>query len=244
MTTLTLTPEQALNLHVPATVELLEGWSGPGIAVVLADEAMGRSRDRRVEVVVWDGTPMSGDDVFTAGEPGIFPVSAREYRALLLPLSRPEVIDRLYRVMAAGVRCPHPAGLQWPQQAIVSGHRWVVCGQCNAHNGEPGYLRPPVDLSAFRNVKAEGWGPELEAALLYLSWVRMAGGMGPIGYVFAPRIDGCRAGRHDVVLSDLQAAIRAHEPRTPDTCDSYWLSLGNALLDITPEGPTLRALVP
>lgn len=231
--TLTLTPEKARTLTIPATDELLRGWVGPGIYTDNQEV-----RDIACLGLGKLGWVAAGYYWPAANEAGVQGVPIAK---VALPL-RPEVIDRMYRVMAAGVRCPHPAGLQWPQQAIVSGHRWVVCGQCNAHNGEPGYLHPPADLSAFRNIKAEGWGVELEAALLYLSWARMAGGMRPIRGWLGPLREDWRDGVMYAPKRDFVGGEhRGHAYCGPDDRP---LSEGFALLDITPEGPVIRAEVP
>ena len=70
-----------------------------------------------------------------------------ETHELSLDLRRPEVRDRLARVLADGVKCEHDCE-QWPQRANMSGHEWVVCSRCGAHTdkGEIGYLRKPAPV--------------------------------------------------------------------------------------------------
>jgi hypothetical protein len=194
MTTLTLTPEKARNLHIPATEELLRGWVGP--VRLNLDSVVDWAALRLSSVHGWPTAHIvgpQGDTLEMSSKDGGF--------RLYLPLSRPEVIDRLYRVFAAGARCPDSIG-QVHAPVLASPDIPPFCPKCR----DTLWLRPPTDLSHFRGVKAEGWGAELEAALLWVSWVRMAGGVA----------------------------------RT----DAEHLAANCAVLDVTPEGPVIRAEVP
>jgi hypothetical protein len=261
MTTITLTPEQALNLHVPATEELLRGWVGPVVYRGMADYAyLGRlSLDPLDE---WVACPGVGSGV-------------ADNHAIRIPLSRPECRHRLIDVMAAGVRCAQCKG--YGLYVADDGNR--KCLPCDG----TGWLRKPADLSHFRNVKAEGWtSAELEAALLYICWIRMAAGMRPLGQVWGPW-DYRGVDQNDlpgwerpivagpaVLIDNPGQWPRVEETQDPgkystarpfrryvaaglgpSTCvevDAWLLAesdwRASALIDITPEGPVIRAEVP
>lgn len=154
MKTTTLTPAQAGALTVAATEELLRGWVGP--CEIHTTWLTGAPWIRAVSVY---GRVDGG-----RGAP------AR------LPLSRPEVRDRVVRVAAEGVSCLLCEQGDLPEIGGPTGARHYLDRPCSA--------RPPTDLSPFRdspNLRAEGWtSAELSAALLWLSWARMAAGMGPV----------------------------------------------------------------
>lgn len=255
MKTLTLTPEKARNLYIPATRELLTDWYGP-VGGRLAYVLVG----------------LRGDDALCALEGESCQIGEIDIHNLSLDLSNPAVIDRMYRVFAAGEKCSCDLLDCGP------GTDGDTCEQCKAS----GWLRPPTDLSLFRGVKAEGWGPELEAALLWASWVRMAAGLRPLGQVWGPwdhrgldqhslpgwerpivagpavmtdnpgqwpRVDESQDPTKYNTFRPFRRRVAAGEG--PSNCievdawlltDSDWGA--SALLDITPEGPDLRALVP
>ena len=163
--TVTITPDIAGRLTIPATPELLRDWTGPV-------EMRGLNERRPDE---WTLTAYGPGGMAN----GTFPSRLR------LPLSRPEVRDRVVRAGAEGVRCP-----ECPD------------GDCTG----TGWYRRPADLSAFRdgsNLAAPGWtSAELSAALLWLSWVRLAGGMGPVVGLYSAAEDtyqGMYVRRHRIV---------------------------------------------
>lgn len=238
---ITITPAAARMLALPATPELLEGWVGPVEMSTTYDDFAGERRrfspDRwfacvshgmiprpgvvwvshpPVRATYYQGSPAT-EGAFNGGD-GAQQGECHIYR-LRLPLSRREVVHRVIDVAGLGVPCTQCAG----DGRYIEHIDAPPCTRCC----RTGHLRPPADLSAFRGpIAAEGWtSAELSAALVWLSWVRLAAGMKPIAALATRSVDGCY-----LVWPPYPGL------RTPDP--SF------AMLVYGSDGPTLTALVP
>lgn len=159
-----------------------------------------------------------------------------------LPLASWQVREHLIRRMLEGVRCEVCLGT-----GIAPPTAPLSCTLCKG----TGYLRAPTDLRRFRDIdlpEIPGWPrAALSAALIGVSVLRVAAGMGPVTALFAdwePYYEGEHHYEHRVgIVGGTHAVRRAH---SRDIANAYLLREERAaLLDIDPDrGPVMRVEVP
>lgn len=224
---LTCTPAEAMALTLPATVELLAGWVGP--VMVLQDPkhwtyAGLRRGEHYIVPPTWEQHDM------VVGDDGLRIESVR------LPLSHPEVRAHLVDRLAAGVRCPD---CSWAARARGALDGTIVyCSDCRS----AGYLRPSADLRWALHYP--GLGPEewVSAFVLWVSWVRMAAGMGPITAVYRQMPEPEAWAPRSTPGPWPPAGFRLVAGPAVMHFRVETLPANAALLDIT--GPVIRAMVP
>lgn len=151
------------NLHLlpgDAYPGLLDGWTGP----ILGQPGV---------IACFQGEPIGESE----GEPGLW--MGDDWTDLRLDLHRPECIDRVIRVLRAGMRCStcdgEPVAVRRDGYGDINSAGPIAFpAQCPDCKGT-GYLVAPADLSWTRDLPAWQAGAILAASVL-----RLATGEGPV----------------------------------------------------------------